>query len=155
MPHLTWQTTDQGDYFPQLKVLMEKQRSTCLPAPLLLDVNQPVWPIRQCEFIFTANTLHIMSWQSVKKLFNGIQRSLQPAGDFCIYGPFNYAGKYTSSSNEAFAMRLKENNPSSGIRDIEKIISLADGAELELIVDYAMPANNRLLHFRKNSVQAL
>ena len=149
LPHLTWQTTDQGEYFPQLKALMEKENSVCLPAPLLLDVSQPVWPVSNCEFIFTANTLHIMPWGCVERLFNGIQISLQSAGHFYIYGPFNYHGKYTSISNEAFDMRLKSNDPLSGIRDVEKIISLAKEAELELLVDHTMPANNRLLHFIK------
>ena len=149
LPHLTWQTTDQGEYFPQLQAFIAKENSACLPAPLLLDVSQPVWPISHCESVFTANTLHIMPWRCVEKLFAGIQLVLQPAGHFYIYGPFNYAGKYTSASNEAFDLRLKSNNPLSGIRDIEKVLYLAQQAELELLVDHTMPANNRLLHFRK------
>jgi hypothetical protein len=149
LPHLTWQSTDQGEYFAQLKALIEKENSTCLPPPLCLDVSQPVWPVSPCEFIFTANTLHIMPWSCVEKLFNGIQRSLQSAGHFYIYGPFNYHGKYSSESNELFDMRLKSNNPLSGIRHIEEIISLAQDAGLELLVDHTMPANNRLLHFMK------
>lgn len=149
LPHLTWQTTDQGEYFSQLKTLIEEENCASLPAPLLLDVSQPVWPVSHCELIFTANTLHIMPWHCVEKLFSGIQRSLQPAGHFYLYGPFNYCGKYTSSSNELFDLRLKSNNPLSGIRDIETIISLAEESELELVADHAMPANNRLLHFIK------
>ena len=149
LPHLTWQTTDQGEYFPQLEALIAKENSVCLPPPLLLDVSQPVWPVTDCESVFTANTLHIMPWDCVEKLFKGIQRVLQPAGHFYIYGPFNYGGEYTSASNEAFDLRLKSNSPLSGIRDIEKIVSLAEQAELELLVDHTMPANNRLLHFRR------
>lgn len=149
LPHLTWQTTDQGEYFPQLEELIAKQNSACLPAPLQLDVSQAVWPVTDCECIFTANTLHIMPWACVEKLFNGISLALQPAGHFYIYGPFNYGGEYTSVSNEAFDLHIKSNNSLSGIRDIEKILYLAQQAELELLVDHTMPANNRLLHFRK------
>jgi hypothetical protein len=149
LPHLTWQTTDQGEYFPQLKGLIAKENSACLPPPLLLDVSHPVWPVNDCEFIFTANTLHIMPWRCVEKMFNGIKLALQPAGHLYIYGPFNYDGRYTSAGNEAFDLRLKSNNPLSGIRDIENIKVLAQQAELELLADHTMPANNRLLHFIK------
>jgi len=149
LPHLTWQTTDQGEYFPQLEKLIAEQNSSCLPPSLQLDVSQPVWPISDCEFVFTANTLHIMPWDCVEKLFQGIQSALQPAGHFYIYGPFNYAGEFTSKSNQVFDAHIKAKNSLSGIRDIEKIIALADQAELTLLFDHAMPANNRLLHFQK------
>jgi len=33
-----------------------------LRAPTLLDVRQAVWPVRSVDAVFTANTLHIMSW---------------------------------------------------------------------------------------------
>lgn len=36
-------------------------------------------------------------------------------------------------------LRLKSNNPLSGIRDIEKIIALAQQAGLQLLVDHVMP----------------
>jgi len=149
LPHLTWQTTDQGEYFPQLQAVIKKYNSACLPAPLLLDVNQKIWPIENCEMIFTANTLHIMPWPCVQKLFSGVQSALQSAGHLYIYGPFNYDGKYTSKSNEDFDLRLKTTNSLSGIRDVEEIMLLAKKAQLELLDDHAMPANNRLLHFIK------
>ncbi len=149
LPHLTWQTTDQGKYFPQLQELIAKQNSACLPAPLRLDVSQAVWPVSDCECIFTANTLHIMPWACVEKLFTAIELVLQPAGHLFIYGPFNYGGEYTSVSNAAFDQRIKSNNPLSGIRNIEKVIALAQDAGLKLLADHSMPANNRLLHFNE------
>lgn len=149
LPNLTWQTTDQGEYFSKLQELIEQQQSSQLPEPLQLDVNQAIWPVQNCEFIFTANTLHIMPWSCVEKLFLGIKSTLAEEGHFYLYGPFNYNGQYTSKSNQEFDLRLKETNQLSGIRDIEKILQLAKNAQLELLVDHEMPANNRLLHFRK------
>lgn len=149
LPHLTWQTTDQGEYLAPLKVSIGKLNLSSLPTPLLLDVSQAIWPVSDCGCIFTANTLHIMSLECVEKFFNGIQRSLRSTGQLFIYGPFNYQGRYTSDSNQAFDQRLKRNNSLSGIRDIEKIICLAKQAQLELSADHSMPANNRLLHFVK------
>lgn len=149
LPHLTWQTTDQGEYFPQLEALLEAERSDNLPQPLYLDVTQKEWPISDCECIFTANTLHIMSWSSVERLFENITHVLNTGAKFFIYGPFNYKGEFTSASNAAFDARLKQNNPHSGIRDNERVVALAQSAGLALVTDYEMPANNRLLHFEK------
>lgn len=150
LSQLTWQTTDQGEYFPQLKQLIGSHHCAQLPEPLVLDVNQDKWPVESCEVIFTANSLHIMSWLSVQKLFCGVDKYLQKNGDFYIYGPFNYQGGFTSDSNKAFDLRLKESNAERGIRHFEDIKQLADNISLELLNDFTMPANNRLLHFRKN-----
>jgi len=149
LPHLVWQTTDQGDYFPKLKQVIDDLNSERLPAAIYLDVNQESWPISDCECIFTSNTLHIMPWASVEKLFKGISSALKANGHFYAYGPFNYDGKYTSEGNRSFDAHLKSGNSLSGIRDFEEIMVLANEAGLELLVDHPMPANNRLLHFKR------
>jgi len=80
--------------------------------------------------------------------------ALVSGGLFCVYGPFNYpdeAGEcqYTSESNAHFDSWLKQQNPVSGIRDITAIKMLANDAGFVLQQDNAMPANNRLLVWRK------
>ncbi|MBT8439422.1 MAG: DUF938 domain-containing protein, partial [Gammaproteobacteria bacterium] len=65
------------------------------------------------------------------------------------YGPFNYNGQFTSDSNARFEQWLKERDPQSGIRDFEALDRLASQAGLELAKDYEMPANNRLLYWKK------
>ncbi|MBL6879415.1 MAG: DUF938 domain-containing protein, partial [Burkholderiales bacterium] len=50
---------------------------------------------------------------------------------------------------------LKNQNPQSGIRDFEWIDSLAKKNEFSLVNDKAMPANNRLLHWRRISATKL
>ncbi|WP_435235455.1 DUF938 domain-containing protein [Psychromonas sp. PT13] len=149
LPHLTWQTTDQGDYFPHLEKLIVETNSSRLPPALYLDVSQENWPISDCECIFTSNTLHIMPWTCVEHLFKGLSSVLKVNGHFYVYGPFNYDGKFTSESNQSFDLHLKSSNPLSGIRDFEQIMELATQAGLGLVVDHQMPANNRLLHFKK------
>jgi len=69
----------------------------------------------------------------------------------CIYGPFKYAGEYTSESNAEFDGWLKNRDEKSGVRDIEDILRLAKLAGLELADDFSMPANNRLLVLKKLS----
>jgi hypothetical protein len=68
---------------------------------------------------------------------------------FCLYGPFNYQGSYTSDSNARFDMWLKQRDPSSGIRDFEALNALAQPHGMTLRTDHAMPTNNRTLVWEK------
>ena len=67
-----------------------------------------------------------------------------------LYGPFNYNNRYTSESNERFDGWLKARDPDSGIRNFEDINTLAEQVGLVLVRDYEMPANNRILCWKKS-----
>jgi hypothetical protein len=99
--------------------------------------------------MFTANTLHIMSWAEVVALFGGSGSVLAPGGVLCVYGPFRYAGRYTSDSNREFDRMLQERDPESGIRDLDAVASLAAQYGMRLDADHDLPANNRLVVFAK------
>jgi hypothetical protein len=71
-----------------------------------------------------------------------------------IYGPFNYDGAYTSASNARFDQWLLQRDPLSGIRDFETVNELAGEASFILQGDFAMPANNRLLVWRRKALKA-
>ena len=120
-----------------------------LRPPTLLDVTQAVWPVRSVDAMFTANTLHIMSWTEVIALYRGVGAVLAPGGVFCVYGPFRYDGRYTSDSNQEFDRMLQERDPQSGLRDIQAITALAEQYGLILDADHDLPANNRLVVFTK------
>ena len=90
-----------------------------------------------------------MSKQDAENMLVGSGDFLKSQGSLIIYGPFNYHGNYTSESNRRFDAWLKERDPASGIKDFERINELADLHGLTLVKDYPMPANNRILHFRK------
>ena len=145
---LTWQTSDVAINHAGINQWLDQAELSNLQPPLLLDLNQP-WPIEQIDSIYTANTLHIVSWPLVEKFFAGVANHLASGGTLCIYGPFNYQGNYTSQSNADFDLWLKSRDPNSGIRDIEKIEQIANAAHLTLLNDYTMPANNRLLVFKR------
>ena len=66
-----------------------------------------------------------------------------------IYGPFNYDGKFTSPSNEEFDKSLRQNDPLSGIRAFEDVNKAMVKQGFELVKDYEMPANNRLLVYSR------
>ncbi|HEV7612782.1 MAG TPA: DUF938 domain-containing protein [Steroidobacteraceae bacterium] len=146
---LAWHPTEQLAYLADLAARIKLEGPQNLRLPTLLDVRQAVWPLRSVDAMFTANTLHIMSWPEVVALFSGSGSVLAPGGVLCVYGPFRYAGRYTSDSNREFDRMLQERDPESGIRDLDAITSLAAQYGLRFDADHDLPANNRLVVFTK------
>lgn len=149
LPHLVWQTADLPSQHPGIAKWIAESGLENVRAPLALDLTRPDWPAGPMDAAFTANTLHIVSWTSVRHMFEGIARVLRPGGVFCVYGPFNYAGRFTSDSNARFDAMLRARDPDSGIRNFEDVRALADGVGLQFEADHPMPANNRTLVWRK------
>lgn len=151
LPEIVWQTSDLEINHQGIQLwLNEAKQKNCLP-PITIDVALPHWSSHQYDTIFTANTLHICSWSQVILFFQHLTSVLKDNGLLIIYGPFKYAGEYTSESNAQFDKHLQSFGQGSGIRDIENIIALAKDNGLVSVEDQAMPANNRLLVFRKTN----
>ena len=149
LPHLTWQTSELAqNHEGILAWLNEAQLSNVLP-PVAIDVNHDRWPIEIVDTVFNANTVHIISWPEVERMFAGIARVLSAGGILCLYGPFNYEGRFTSESNARFDVWLKSRNKNSGVRDFEAINRLAETYGLFLLRDVAMPSNNRTLVWQR------
>lgn len=144
MPHLIWQTSDLRENHPSIHAWIAESKLINVKPPVSLDVLRSPWPVRHADAVFTANTLHIVSWAAVRAMFNGVARILGD-GPLCTYGPFNYQGRYTSESNAAFDRMLRQRDPDSGIRDIDELAAVAAEVGLILQADHCLPANNRLL----------
>ena len=151
MPHLTWHTSDVAENHAGIRAWLDEALLPNTTGPVALDVRDRPWSVPEADAVFSANTTHIMHWESVVALFAGVGSVLAQDGLFCLYGPFNYGGEYTSESNERFDEWLHERDPLSGIRDVDDLDRLARQAGLRLEEDYAMPANNRILCWRKAS----
>lgn len=149
LPYLTWQTSDQLEYHQGINAWLQDAQLPNVLAPLVLDVRQVAWPKLQVDAVFSANTLHIMSWAAVQACFAGVGSLLAANGLFIVYDPFNYGGQFTSASNARFEQWLKQRDPESGIRNFEDLQVLATKAGMELQADYEMPVNNRVLVWRK------
>ena len=149
MPHLNWQASDQAQYLSSINAWADEAKLNNTPPAINLDVTQ-AWPALEFDVIFSANTTHIMSWEMVVDFFQGVGESLGENGLFILYGPFNYHQQYTSQSNADFDMWLKNRDPNSAIRHFEALMELAKQAELTLLKDYEMPANNRILCWKKS-----
>jgi cyclopropane fatty-acyl-phospholipid synthase-like methyltransferase len=144
MPHLTWQTSDRLENLPGIRAWLEAATLPNTPAPLELDV-MGVWPPLRYDAIFSANTLHIMGWVEVERMFASLPEVMTGDAKLVTYGPFNYGSRFTSESNAAFDAWLKQSGAHQGIRDFEAVDALAGQAGLTLIEDRAMPSNNRCL----------
>ena len=150
MPHLRWFTSDCQPYLEGINLWIDAAALGNVEPPFELNVSSSRWPELEVDAIFTANTVHIMHPQDVVNLFAGTGRILKKGGSLIIYGPFNYNGSYTSASNESFDQWLKHRDPLSGIKHFEEIESLAREHDMQLVTDYEMPVNNRILHFKKS-----
>jgi len=149
LAHLNWHTSDRIENHSGIKQWLDESQLKNVHYPFELDVRHSNWPELSIDIIFTANTVHIMSQSEVKFLFKGVGDKLSSNGLFIIYGPFNYNGEYTSASNAQFDIWLKQQNPNSCIKDFDFLNSLANQSALECINDIEMPANNRILCWKK------
>jgi len=149
LSHLYWHASDVAENLPGISLWLRDYPGHNLLGPYPLDVTQANWPVSQIDAVYSANTAHIMHWPAVQAMFAGVGRVLQAGGRFCLYGPFNYHGAYTSESNARFDDWLKARDPASGVRDIDDLSALATAAGLNLLRDHTMPANNRTLVWEK------
>ncbi len=154
LPEVTWQTSDRRPNHAGIRLWLDEAGLSNVRRPLALDVLQEPWSAVDADAVFSANTAHIMSWTAVEAMVSGVGRLLAGGGLFLLYGPFSYAGVHTSNSNRAFDESLRLRDPSMGIRDFERVVALAEAAGLAFLEDVAMPANNRLIAWRKTSAPA-
>ncbi|MBL4822929.1 MAG: DUF938 domain-containing protein [Colwellia sp.] len=149
LPFLTWQTSDLVINHAGINQWITDFPTANIRPPLAIDLAR-IQPLAEnIDAIFSANTLHIISWSLVQNFFDMVNKQLDKNGVLCLYGPFNYQGKYTSASNANFDLWLKSRDEHSGIRDFEAICQLATKTGLSLTEDVEMPANNRILIFTK------
>jgi cyclopropane fatty-acyl-phospholipid synthase-like methyltransferase len=150
LPTLIWQASDRAENLPSIRAWLGEAGLPNTPAPIEFDVTQ-TWPNGRYDAMFSANTVHIMSWSEVESLFRNLPSIATPDAKLAIYGPFNYAGQFTSDSNAAFDRSLRLRGAHMGIRDFEAVNALAHVAGFALIDDVPMPANNHLLIWQRQA----
>lgn len=156
LPHLIWQTSELSALHGGIAAWHAELPAPNLCLPIALDLARSAWPqtLAKLPFdsVFTSNTLHIVAWPLVERLFALLGQHLPAGGVLAVYGPFNYGGRFTSESNRNFDAWLRAQDAASGIRDFEVVVALAEQHGLQLHADHAMPANNRCLVWHKISV---
>jgi len=149
MPWLQWQPTDIPTNVATLEPRCRAYSGQNLCTVTALDVTDKPWMVDVPHALYTANSLHIMPYTAVEALFDALGNFAKPDTCLVVYGPFNYDGEYTSESNARFDQWLLQQHPLSAIRDFEKVDAMAQFAGFVLEQDNDMPANNRLLVWRK------
>jgi len=150
MPQITWYTSDLLVNHPGIKLWLKDAATENIIYPIEYQAGKTQLPQVNADIVYTANTLHIMSWDNALSLIKQLGESLIVGTKIVIYGPFNYKGQFTSDSNANFDLELKKQNPQSGIRDFELVVENMLNENITLLEDIEMPANNRLLYFIKN-----
>jgi len=150
LPGLTYLPTDiDAENLASIAEWVREARLPNLLAPRALDVTWPDWHIGSVDAIFNANLLHIAPWECAIALFAGVRRHITAAGVVVLYGPYRIAGAHTAPSNASFDASLRERDPRFGVRDLEAVAELAEGAGLRLTERVQMPANNQTLVFAR------
>jgi cyclopropane fatty-acyl-phospholipid synthase-like methyltransferase len=150
---LKWVTSDVYENHLVIDNVLKKAKISNVYGPEKLKIGVDDFPKGSFDFVFTANTLHIMSWKEDKTLFKLLSKRLREGSMVFFYGPFKYKGDFTSPSNRDFDSFLKEQNIKSGIRNFEDVLKNMNDYGFKLINDHEMPVNNRLLVFAREAFQ--
>ena len=150
--HLDWLPTDVESSRAGVEAWRTEVALPNLRPFRALDVRTDAWPEGPFDYVYSANTVHIMHWPAVGALFAGAGRVLAPQGLFALYGPFAHDGRHTADSNERFDRALRQQDPGMGVRDRADLEALAAGEGLVLAAVIDMPVNNQILLWRRRSV---
>ncbi|MBT3205403.1 MAG: DUF938 domain-containing protein [Gammaproteobacteria bacterium] len=146
---LLWQTSDLIENHSAIQAWIDDSGLNNVYSPIELD-SRGDWPDQQYDLLYSANTVHIMSSGAVEQLFKKITGCMHENSVFLLYGPFNYDGLYTSESNARFDQWLKQRDSSSSIKNFNWLKDIGHQSGLKCIHDFEMPANNKLLVWRKD-----
>lgn len=138
---------------PELRASIEgwcmDSSSANLRMPLDLDVTDSEWPVEgepkpvpAISAILTINMIHIASWRICLGILAGAGRILGEGGVLYFYGPFKQENVSFGSSNEAFDLSLRSENPNWGVRSLEEVTDAAVKEGLSLRKTVHMPAGN-------------
>jgi SAM-dependent methyltransferase len=156
IPEITWWPSDLNEaHLKSIAAWRAHAGLANIRAPLRIDLSDPDWCVEMQDgsgpgkllAVFCANVIHIAPWRVAQGLFAGAGHYLRSDGRLFLYGPFKCHGKHTAPSNAAFDKSLRDRDPEWGVRDIDDLRKLGEGAGLNLIETVEMPANNLILVF--------
>uniref|UniRef100_A0A0A9YLP8 Uncharacterized protein n=2 Tax=Lygus hesperus TaxID=30085 RepID=A0A0A9YLP8_LYGHE len=157
-PNITFQPTEYTErYCASIAEYIQDDQLTNVLQPLRLDVSQPVelWAEgilepESYDYVLNVNLVHVSPWACSEGLFKGCSVVLKPGGLLFTYGPFAENGVISPESNIEFDRNIREQDPAWGLRDIERELKpLASSVGIDLINQHDLPANNRLLVWKK------
>ena len=121
LPYVTWYPSEHPAALDTLKHNIEACGSDNIATPLSIDLVKDTWQKPLVDVVYAANIAHIVTPLLGERLVALARNALSGGGLLALYGPFKYAGAFTSESNARFEQWLKGRDPRSGIRDFEWI----------------------------------
>ncbi len=157
-PKILWQPSDvEPEMLTSIRAHLKADRRANVLPPLQIDVCKPVqeWLLQydSYHFMFNANMIHISPWICTESLFASAGRLLLRDGLLFTYGPYRIDGILEPESNQQFDSSLRMQCSDWGIREIRDLEKEAsrNGLALQECID--MPANNKILAWKKMSSQ--
>jgi len=128
---------------------LPQRAALSLDATMDWAVSPAISALGPLQAVVSMNVIHIAPFAVAEGIISGAAKALAPGGLLIFYGPFKENGAHIADSNADFDVRLRDENPDWGIRDVDDLTALADDAGLDFQSLQEMPANNRLLVFIK------
>lgn len=149
-PDLEWQPSeDAGTSLVSIRAWAARSGLSNLRAPIRIDAAAS-WPdLGPLAAVLSVNVIHIAPWEVAHGIVQGASRALRPGGSLIFYGPFKEGGRHTGEGNRRFDEALRAQDPSWGVRDIDDLSALARDAGFGPAEITQMPANNRLVCYRR------
>ncbi|XP_070579298.1 methyltransferase-like 26 isoform X2 [Ptychodera flava] len=155
-PNITWLPSDIDEpSVTSIQCYLKVYQPQNVLQPVFVNASMPAetWhpSLRpgSCDLIVCINVIHISPLAVTQGLFPGAYRMLKLNGVLITYGPYRMNGVITPESNVKFDANLKAMNPEYGLRDVEYLSKLAEENNMKVEAMHDMPANNKILVFRK------
>ncbi|EDV27383.1 uncharacterized protein TRIADDRAFT_63612 [Trichoplax adhaerens] len=153
-----WSPTEiNAEYLNRLTENVNREQLSNVKPAVLLDASwEPSrWKeslsVNGYDLVININMVHISPFEATIGLFNGAASILKQNGYLLLYGPYAIHGVISPESNVKFHHWLKSKCTEWGLRDIFELETLAHKNNMVLEKTIDMPANNKILLFRKLS----
>ena len=149
-PGLEWQPSEPVESnLDSIRAWAAHARLPNLRAPVRLDAIAH-WPdLGPLAAVLAINVIHIAPWSVAEGIVRGASSALAPGGPLVFYGPFREAGLHTGEGNARFDAALRAQDPAWGVRDMDDLSALAAAEGFGSPEVTPMPANNRLVCYRR------
>ncbi|XP_077980677.1 methyltransferase-like 26 [Glandiceps talaboti] len=155
-PNITWLPSDIDEpSVASINCYLQFYQPKNVLQPIYVDASKPVnqWSPhlipQSCDLVICINVIHISSLSVTQGLLQGAGAVLKMNGVLVTYGPYMIHGVISPESNVQFDKQLKLRDPEWGLRDVDYISDLAEDNGMKLEAMHDVPANNKMLIFRK------
>lgn len=146
---LQWVTSEIKERHAEIKKQLIAAKISNIHGPHLLKIGSHDFPDRPFDYVFTADSIHNLSWKEGKTLFKLMGKRLREGALVFLYGPFTNQGQFSSLADEALNKSLKERDSKIGIRNLDDVLKAMEKVGFKLLSEHEMPESRRLIVFER------